>query len=77
VLASLANPRLGNPIRALRVGDQYHNREQSMRDSTGRKVETAVEARAGFLDRPVLVVLCASLALGVLVLGALWLGFTS
>jgi len=48
-----------------------------MRDSTGRKVETAVEARAGFLDRPVLVVLCASLALGVLVLGALWLGFTS
>jgi hypothetical protein len=51
-------------------------KEQSMRDSAGRKVETAVEARAGFLDRPVLVVLCASLALGVLVLGALWLGFT-
>ena len=36
---------------------------------------TAVEARAGFLDRPVLVVLCVSLALGVIVLGALWLGF--
>ena len=36
-----------------------------MRDSAGRKVETAVEARAGFLDRPVLVVLCTSLALGV------------
>jgi hypothetical protein len=51
-------------------------KEQSMRDSTGRKVETAVEARAGFLDRPVLVVLCASLALGILALGALWLGFT-
>ncbi|HEY6995519.1 MAG TPA: hypothetical protein VH397_17570 [Xanthobacteraceae bacterium] len=48
-----------------------------MRDEAGRKVETAVEARAGFLDRPVLVVLCASLALGVLVLGALWLGFFS
>jgi hypothetical protein len=46
-----------------------------MRDSTGREVETAVEARAGILDRPVLVVLCASLALGVLVLGLLWLGF--
>ena len=43
-----------------------------MRDKSGRKVETAVEARAGFLDRPVLVVLCASLALGVIVLGALW-----
>jgi hypothetical protein len=51
--------------------------EQIMRDEAGRKVETAVEARAGFLDRPVLVVLCASLALGVLVLGALWLGFFS
>jgi len=45
-----------------------------MRDEKGRKVETAVEARAGFLDRPVLVVLCVSLALGVIVLGALWLG---
>jgi hypothetical protein len=49
-------------------------KEQDMRDEKGRKVETAVEARAGFLDRPVLVVLCVSLALGVIVLGALWLG---
>jgi hypothetical protein len=48
--------------------------EQLMRDDEGRKVETAVEARAGFLDRPVLVVLCASLALGVVILGAMWLG---
>jgi hypothetical protein len=47
-----------------------------MRDAAGRHIETAVEARAGFLDRPVLVVLCASLALGALVLGVLWLGFT-
>jgi len=46
-----------------------------MRDETGRKVETAVEARAGFLDRPVLLVLCASLALGIVILGALWFGF--
>jgi uncharacterized membrane protein len=46
-------------------------REHVMRDEKGRKVETAVEARAGFLDRPVLVVLCVSLALGVIVLGAL------
>ena len=50
-------------------------REECMRDEEGRKVETAVEARAGFLDRPVLVVLCVSLALGVAVLGALWFGF--
>jgi hypothetical protein len=50
-------------------------KEHVMRDEKGRKVETAVEARAGFLDRPVLVVLCVSLALGVIVLGALWLGF--
>jgi hypothetical protein len=45
-----------------------------MRKEAGRTVETAVEARAGFLDRPVLVVLCASLVLGVVVLGALWFG---
>jgi uncharacterized membrane protein len=50
-------------------------KEQVMRDERERKVETAVEARAGFLDRPVLVVLCVSLALGVIVLGALWFGF--
>jgi hypothetical protein len=50
-------------------------KEHVMRDEKGRKVETAVEARAGFLDRPVLVVLCVSLALGVIVLGALWFGF--
>jgi hypothetical protein len=46
-----------------------------MHDEAGRKVETSVEARAGFLDRPVLVVLGVSLALAALVLGALWLGF--
>ncbi len=44
-------------------------REPIMRDERGRKVETGVEARAGFLDR------CVSLALGLVVLGALWLGF--
>jgi len=46
-----------------------------MRDERGRKVETGVEARAGFLDRPVLIVLCVSVALALVVLGALWLGF--
>jgi hypothetical protein len=46
-----------------------------MRDEEGCKVETAVEARAGHRDPPVLVVLCVSLTLGVIVLGALWLGF--
>jgi hypothetical protein len=45
-----------------------------MREQDERKVETAVEARAGFLDRPVLVVLTVSLALGVVLLALLWLG---
>jgi hypothetical protein len=43
----------------------------------GRTVETATEARAGFLDRPVLVVLCVSLVLAVVILGAVWLGYFS
>ena len=34
-----------------------------MQDEAGRKVETAVEARAGFLDPHVLVVLVVSVAL--------------
>jgi len=48
-----------------------------MQDEAGRRVETSVEARAGFLDRPVLVVLCVSLALGIAILGVLWFGFFS
>jgi hypothetical protein len=48
-----------------------------MREEAGRKVETAVEARAGFLDRPVLLVLGASLALVVIGFAALWLGYFS
>jgi hypothetical protein len=54
-----------------------HAKEQIMREERGRTVETGVEARAGFLDRPVLIVLGVSLVLGVVVLGALWLGFFS
>jgi hypothetical protein len=55
------------------LGDRRSNQEQVMREEAGRKVETSVEARAGFLDRPVLAVLCASLALIVVAFGALWL----
>jgi hypothetical protein len=50
-------------------------REEQVMNEARRQVETPVEARAGFLDRPVLVVLCVSLALGIVVLGALWFGF--
>ena len=48
-----------------------------MKDAVGREFETAVEARAGFLDRPVLVVLCVSTAAIVVVFGLLWLGLAS
>jgi len=49
--------------------------EEQVMNEARRQVETPVEARAGFLDRPVLVVLCVSLALAIVVLGALWFGF--
>src|SRR5262249_15947165 len=80
--ASYPTPRCDAAVRrepapppGVDVASVKARKEQDMRDEKGRKVETAVEARAGFLDRPVLVVLCVSLALGVLVLGALWFGF--
>jgi hypothetical protein len=38
-----------------------------------RTVETPVESRQGFLDRPVLLVLVVSLALIIIAFGALWL----
>jgi hypothetical protein len=40
----------------------------------GEVVETAREARQGYLGRPVLLVLVVSTALAVLILGILWLG---
>jgi hypothetical protein len=40
-----------------------------------RVVETPVEARAGFLDRPVLVVLGASLLLAIVILMFVFAGF--
>ena len=40
----------------------------------GEVVETAREARQGYLDRPVLLVLIVSTALAVVILGILWLG---
>jgi hypothetical protein len=44
------------------------------RTVTGETV-TGIEARAGFLDRPVLVVLAVSLVLIVVIFGAMLLGF--
>jgi hypothetical protein len=43
-----------------------------MPEIRGHEVETAVEARAGFLDRPVLVVLGVSTVVAALVMGAIW-----
>lgn len=44
-----------------------------MHKEQGHIVETAVEARAGFLDRPVLMVLLVSTALVVVIFGAVYL----
>ena len=41
----------------------------------GRVVESPVEARAGFLDRPVLVVLITSLALVCILFALVYAGF--
>ncbi len=45
-----------------------------MHKEAGHQVETAVEARAGFLDRPVLVVLCVSTIFAALAMGVVWVG---
>ena len=46
-----------------------------MRMENGQIVETAVEARAGFLDRPILVVLMVSTILAVGLLAAILIVF--
>jgi hypothetical protein len=45
-----------------------------MRKEGGHIVETSVEARGAFRDRPVLVVLLVSLALLILLFAAIYLG---
>ena len=44
------------------------------RRSSGQVVETGREARQGYLDRPVLLVLVVSTALAFVILGILWFG---
>jgi len=44
------------------------------KEPSGRIVETPVEARAGFLDRPVLVVLLAGIAAVVVVFALAYIG---
>ena len=46
-----------------------------MHKEKGRTVESPVEARAGFLDRPVLVVLLTSLALVCILFALIYAGF--
>jgi hypothetical protein len=46
-----------------------------MHKEKGRTVESAVEARAGFLDRPVLVVLLTSLALVCILFALIYAGY--
>ena len=46
-----------------------------MHKEQGRTVENPVEARQGFLDRPVLVVLVVSLSLIVVLYALMYIGF--
>jgi len=46
-----------------------------MHEEQGRKVETAVEARGAYLDRPVLMVLIVSLCLIGVLYGAIYFGY--
>ena len=46
-----------------------------MHKEHGRTVESPVEARAGFLDRPVLIVLLTSLALVCILFAVIYVGF--
>ncbi len=45
-----------------------------MHKEAGHLVESSVEARGGYLDHPVLVVLCVSTIVAALAMGVVWLG---
>jgi hypothetical protein len=50
-------------------------RKQFMHKESGNIVETSVEARAGFLDRPTLVVLMVSTSVAIALFAAIYIGF--
>ena len=58
---------------SLEIGSTMPSQDKGETVEHGRTVETAIEARAGFLDRPVLVILITSVALVVLGLVLVWL----
>lgn len=69
--------RTGTPRQrpALNQGNMFQQGiSMARRRVFGREELTPVEARQGFLDRPVLLVLVASLALVCIIFGALLLG---
>jgi hypothetical protein len=46
-----------------------------MHKESGHIVETAIEARAGFLDRPTMIVLIVSMSLTIGLFAAIYIGF--
>jgi hypothetical protein len=55
--------------------DRGADLEATMDEEAGHIVETAVEARAGFLDRPTTVVLIVSTTLTIALFAAIYIGF--
>ena len=47
-----------------------------MHREAGHQIESAVEARAGFLDRPVLLILVVSTIAATLGMGAVWMSMS-
>ena len=66
----------GNLRRRFRVIPRQALGRKIVHKEVGHSVESAVEARAGYLDRPVLVVLCVSTIVAALVLAGVWIGIT-
>ena len=48
-----------------------------MHKEAGHRIENAVEARAGFLDRPVLIILCVSTIVAAFAMGVTLIGMQS
>jgi hypothetical protein len=76
VAATARNRRTGEALAIVPAARAIARRSTNMvwRRMLGREELTPVEARAGFLDRPVLVVLIASIAMVSVLFGLLLLG---
>ena len=77
MLLGASRPALSGSAASACAGSDKQLGEMIMHKEAGHQIESAVEARAGFLDRPVLLILCVSTIVAAFAMGVALIGMKS